>query len=881
MTDFNAAQSYAGMDLVCVFIILAIGLLTRFCLARVGTPAGRVIYTVGICYSVNLVCDALWALGEGTGTLSGFAFYAVNALYFISLAAGSFCWFIYCGGRLGMFFVKKPLLRAVFFLPCAAVTALALSASGNGLLFFQNGLGLYARGPLFWIFPVANYSYIGISCALAFISVARGRGGWILFASSLPVLAFALLHVVLGINYASMGFMLMLFVLFWGEMVRLADEHKISRITAARLSKQKKMNLLKEKMALLLADDYDSVFMVNLATRSVTALRVTDAYEKSVERFPEEAAFFKRTSLGIQRNVHEEDRDYVSGMLRQVSVEKRLREDGGFSFVYRTVKDGVSYYNRMKLSRGDDPEYFVVGIKNVDEEMRRDAGRRRDLERLKVMRVFYALCEDYDCVLEIDPSRWTDAAYSVAGDYAALPGWESSMPYGERMRIIRDCLAAPEDRAGFFNAVLPENVMCRLRRDGVFLYDLRFVSQGRSRRMQVKYIMEGKDEPRIICGFRSLERELNIIEQNRRLERETVRQTAFFDLFVADYVSAFYIDLQTGAFAIYKIQPQLEPLLDRSDFEASMAKYINSVVYAPDREAMLKTCSRQNIKDRLEKEEGFTFIFRETLSGKPEYHRLRIRRGADRLHAAAAFMDVNEEFVREALEKERLEARVAERTGELRLSNERLNKMSAGIVDLLGNVVETRDIDSGRHVHRVKDLTAILVSRVMKNCPEYGITPETAEQIALVSPLHDVGKIAIPDNILLKRGSLSEEEFALMKTHCRKGSELIENIGDNWDADYLKMSMDICLYHHEKWDGRGYPEGLAGDDIPIAAQIVSVADIFDALTSERSYKRAYSPAEAVDMILRGECGAFSEKLMQCFRESVEDMKKCAEESYER
>ena len=220
-----------------------------------------------------------------------------------------------------------------------------------------------------------------------------------------------------------------------------------------------------------------------------------------------------------------------------------------------------------------------------------------------------------------------------------------------------------------------------------------------------------------------------------------------------------------------------------------------------------------------------------------------------------------------------------ERTCALRQKSEALNRMSTGIADLLGNVVESRDVSSGLHERRVRHLTRILATRVMEKCPGYGLTEEIIESMTLASALHDVGKIAIPDTVLLKPAALTAEEFELMKTHCERGCVLLASMEGYWDPDYLKMSMEICRYHHERWDGRGYPEGLAGDDIPIGAQIVSVVDAYDALTSERVYKNALPHEEAAEMILTGKCGVFSGILLECFTDSLEDFKKLTERNH--
>ena len=221
------------------------------------------------------------------------------------------------------------------------------------------------------------------------------------------------------------------------------------------------------------------------------------------------------------------------------------------------------------------------------------------------------------------------------------------------------------------------------------------------------------------------------------------------------------------------------------------------------------------------------------------------------------------EFILAGREKEYVaEANAtAENTGKL---NAALKKMSESVLELLGDVVEERDADSGEHICRVKGFAYLLARCVMIDLPEYHLDDYTVDLITFTSSLHDVGKISIPDAILCKPGRLTKEEFEIMKTHCEKGCAIIGKMKDKWSRDYIDMGLSICLNHHEKWDGRGYPRGLKGDEIPIEAQIVSLADIFDALTSPRVYKEAYSYETAKQMILGGECGAFSDKMLACF-----------------
>ena len=233
------------------------------------------------------------------------------------------------------------------------------------------------------------------------------------------------------------------------------------------------------------------------------------------------------------------------------------------------------------------------------------------------------------------------------------------------------------------------------------------------------------------------------------------------------------------------------------------------------------------------------------------------------------------EFLLVKQEKKHLQDEVeANKTKQLMSAT--LGKMSESILELLGDVVESRDHESGDHSYRVRGFAHILANQVKEDLPEYGLTKHDVNLITYTSILHDVGKISISDTILLKPDKLSKSECAVMKTHCEKGCQILEKMEGSWAEDYLNTAMDICLFHHEKWDGKGYPYGLSGDDIPISAQIVSIADIYDALTSERVYKRAYSYDEAYDMITSGQCGAFSEKIMGCFAKCRERFEEHAE-----
>jgi putative two-component system response regulator len=214
--------------------------------------------------------------------------------------------------------------------------------------------------------------------------------------------------------------------------------------------------------------------------------------------------------------------------------------------------------------------------------------------------------------------------------------------------------------------------------------------------------------------------------------------------------------------------------------------------------------------------------------------------------------------------KTHLEKMVELQTKVLRKQADELQSMNERIIDTMGNIVEFRNLESGDHVKRVKTFTKILAQYVAKNYPEYKLDAHTISVITSAAALHDVGKIAISDAILLKPGRLTKDEFEIMKSHTTRGCDIIDMMADIQQGDYGKISYEICRHHHERYDGKGYPDGLKGEEIPISAQIVSVADVYDALVSERCYKSAYTTEEAFSMITRGECGVFSPKLMNCF-----------------
>ena len=217
-----------------------------------------------------------------------------------------------------------------------------------------------------------------------------------------------------------------------------------------------------------------------------------------------------------------------------------------------------------------------------------------------------------------------------------------------------------------------------------------------------------------------------------------------------------------------------------------------------------------------------------------------------------------ENLVQLHLHKDNLEELVQAQAEKLRHTNEQM-------VDALSSIIEYRSVESGQHIQRIRHYTRVLLEQVAASCPEYGLTESAVSIISSAAALHDVGKIGIPDAILTKPGPLTPEEREVMQTHTHIGCQILESLNRAGNQEYLRYAHNICHYHHERYDGGGYPEGLSGEDIPICAQVVGLADVYDALTTKRVYKEAYDLQTAVNMILGGECGAFSPKLLECFK----------------
>lgn len=207
---------------------------------------------------------------------------------------------------------------------------------------------------------------------------------------------------------------------------------------------------------------------------------------------------------------------------------------------------------------------------------------------------------------------------------------------------------------------------------------------------------------------------------------------------------------------------------------------------------------------------------------------------------------------------------------------EKNNRMMVGI---LSQIVEFRNGESGPHVLHIQTLTRLLLERLVQKTGQYGLSWSEQYMISMASALHDIGKVGIDEKILNKPGKLTKEEFDIMKTHTLIGATMLENLKMYQGEILLEVAYQICRWHHERYDGKGYPDGLVGEEIPISAQVVSLADAYDALISDRVYKKAYSHEQAVKMILNGECGAFNPVLLECLTDIQDHLKEVVDSDF--
>lgn len=324
------------------------------------------------------------------------------------------------------------------------------------------------------------------------------------------------------------------------------------------------------------------------------------------------------------------------------------------------------------------------------------------------------------------------------------------------------------------------------------------------------------------------------------------------------YSAAFIINADThevktlGAVDDYR---RIARLTGSLPYEEVLDASVQLNVLPEDRIRVEREFALDNVLKELKTKNAFSLVYRvNSNSGQDTFNKATFLKAFSQEDRHEMFLGIEGQEIRQILMSD---------VDGLSEEKENFERVKETFTTVIANVIEARDVDSGEHVKRVKDLTQLLCNQLMQDYPEYGLDPLSIRYITNGSALHDIGKIMIPDSILLKPGKLTREEFDIMKTHTVNGVTILDNIPEDLDPEYLRYAKEICRWHHEKYDGRGYPDGLKGDEIPISAQIVSLADCYDALTSKRVYRDAIPRLKALNMINNEECGVFNMDLLDC------------------
>ncbi len=338
-----------------------------------------------------------------------------------------------------------------------------------------------------------------------------------------------------------------------------------------------------------------------------------------------------------------------------------------------------------------------------------------------------------------------------------------------------------------------------------------------------------------------------LIVDDEELNRELLKQ-----MFQDDYD---IIEAENGNEAVYKLMKNINKVV---------VVLLDLVMPGLDGYQVLQMLKRKNITDRIP-----VVLVTANSDTNVEFHCYSM--GASAIISKPFSAKIVRQQVFNIIEMNmnalKLERTVKNQEKKLNIQQHKLDTFYDNLLDTISNIVEFRDLESGMHIKRVKGLTRIMAETYMEMYPESGLDDDMVDTIVRSSAMHDIGKIAIPDSILLKPGRLTDEERKIMEGHTTKGCEILDQLEDLQDAVRFQTAYDICRHHHERYDGKGYPDKLKGDEIPLSAQLVSIVDVYDALVSERVYKKPFTKEKAYEMIVEGKCGIFAPNILNCFEKS--------------
>ena len=636
-----------------------------------------------------------------------------------------------------------------------------------------------------------------------------------------------------------------------------------------------------------LVEDYNFICRIYPSGHQLITYRmrghIRELYENTDSRDNE----FDRMDQVFRGLLHPDDLPLYDELIARIHNAASLPVGDISRMEFRALFNGKPRYFRVKCVIRRDPEpVAIIGLLDREEAIRDDLLRvRLDMMRTehekeaRALQIMTELTGEYEGIIYVDilgdhladdsrlfrvDSRFTDT----------IPGWTREHSFHNRLEKIYEYVVHPDDKARFYEETRRERILEGIADGNSYYVEFRTLIGGKVGHYQMKFLSNRQPDEKIkgfVVGLHDIDREVNRTREERKA-------ADIISVLSNEYTAVYYVDHENNKYDILYQLDHVKQSVNRMlnhfpGYTDAFLAYVEMLVHPDDKDLMRREVNL--IPSHLEHQKSFRVEFRRNYGGEYLYTEMKcvkVGEAEDKLTSfVVGFAENDREYRAQLDQKKQLEQAVLERSDELYKKNLVLSRINDDIIELWGNLTEARDLDSGKHIRRVKDISRIVARHVMKEWPEYNLTPDAVELIASASALHDIGKIMIPDTILLKNGRLTDEEMAIMRTHCEKGCEMLKHAPADWSSSYLKISFDICRYHHEKYDGKGYPMGLKGDSIPISAQIVSLADCLEALISKRVYKDAYTPEKAYQMILNGECGMFSDKMLHSFRSSWQEL----------
>lgn len=496
--------------------------------------------------------------------------------------------------------------------------------------------------------------------------------------------------------------------------------------------------------------------------------------------------------------------------------------------------------------------------------------------RNKIRNFFLSLvAPDYEYVSYVHLGQTPDDDF--AEDYKSseflnklTENWEHNNNLTDRFNIFFNKVLTGVDRDRFFSLDNRQVILDSLKKNDRYKTSFKIRHFGVSYHYEVVFFPDRDDDKTIVglvCGIRLANNISNSMlgKISDCTDSENTKDKIVNDLILDNYEAGFIVNLKDHTFEIIRENDHFNRRNSYiPDFESFIKSYIKRDVYFEDVDKLIDATTFGSIKINLDKQNYFTMTYRDISRGDPRYFLIRMTKGENNL-VAILINDIHIEYTSANHDKQKLEEELRTKDLEISSKNSMIENINSVIVELLGDVIESQRKDGIKDLSKFKYLTYILGCQLMEDYPELDLTRESIAQIGEASVLHDIGKITIPDAILYKDGKLTKEEFDVIKTHTSQDEKILSKLKAIYDKTFYDLIITICKYHHERFDGTGYPEGLKGNEIPLSAQIVGLVDAFAALISKRTYRSAYQTNFAYEMIVSGKCGSFNPILIESFK----------------